>query len=116
MNEATMTKMTVTMLAALAHETRLALFRLLIRRGPEGSKAGDIARELAVPNSTLSYHLTELEQARLITSTKQQRQIIYAANMEALEDFLAFLIEDCCQTSGDPCFSLLNKRKDGCGT
>lgn len=103
---------TVQMLSALAQETRLTLFRLLVRQGPDGINAGDIARNLGVPNSTLSYHLAELEQAGLITSQKQQRQIIYAAHIENLDHFLSFLVEDCCQVSGDNCFSFLSRSQD----
>lgn len=104
------------MLSALAQETRLSLFRLLVKQGPDGMKAGDIARSLHIPNSTLSYHLTELERAGLITSQKQQRHIIYAPDLKRLDGFLSFLIEDCCQGSsqGSPqgsgglCFSFQN--------
>ena len=108
MTKETTIKTTVAMLSALAQETRLTLFRLLVKQGPDGMKAGDIARHLDIPNSTLSYHLAELERSGLITSTKQQRQIIYAPDLKQLEGFLSFLIEDCCQGSGDPCFSFQN--------
>jgi len=103
---------TVKMLSALAQETRLALFRLLVRQGPDGINAGDIARQLGVPNSTLSYHLAELEQAGLITSLKKQRQIIYTAHIENLDRFLSFLVEDCCKVSGDSCFSFLSQSQE----
>jgi len=109
MEKVTTLKTTVIMLAALAQETRLALFRLLIRHGPDGLKAGEIARALHVPNSTLSYHLTELERAGLIISTKKQRHIIYKTNLEQLDSFLSFLVEDCCHVSGDACFPFLEK-------
>ncbi len=111
MIESTNSKTAVVMLAALAQETRLALFRLLIRQGPVGLKAGDIACSLHVPNSTLSYHLTELERAGLIRSTKNRRQVIYAANLDRLDSFLSFLVEDCCQVSGSSCFSFINENK-----
>ena len=97
------------MLAALAQETRLALFRLLVQQGASGLIAGDIARTLDVPNSTLSYHLTELERSGLITSQKKQRKIIYVANLDQLDGFLSFLVADCCQASNDSCFSILDK-------
>jgi len=109
MSETQQIKNTVMMLAALAQETRLSLFRLLVRRGPDGLMAGDIARSLNVPNSTLSYHLSELERAGLLISTKKQRHIIYAANMTQVDGFLSFLIEDCCRGSGDLCFTSLDK-------
>lgn len=102
-------KKATVLLGALAHDTRLTLFRLLVRQGPEGLCAGDIARTLSVPRSTLSYHLNELEQAGLITSNKIQRQIFYAANFKQLENFLAFLVEDCCQATGEICLSFQEK-------
>ncbi len=98
---------TVAMLSALAQETRLSLFRLLIRKGPNGLNAGEIARHLNVPNSTLSYHLSELTQAGLILSHKEQRAVIYSANMDGVDWLLRFLVEDCCQGDTDYCFSFM---------
>lgn len=83
-------------LSALAQETRLAAFRLLVRRGPEGMAAGAIARRLNVAPSTLSAHLAQLERARLITSRREQRQIIYSADYAGTRRLLDFLMEDCC--------------------
>lgn len=97
------------LLGALAQDTRLSLFRLLITQGPERLCAGDIADKLSVPRSTLSYHLNELEQAGLITSEKNQRQIFYSANFKQLERFLAFLMEDCCQATGEACLTFQEK-------
>ncbi|WP_321396749.1 metalloregulator ArsR/SmtB family transcription factor [Emcibacter sp.] len=96
----------VNMLSALAQETRLSLFRLLVKAGRVGMNAGTLADKLRTPNSTLSYHLSALEQAGLISSERQQRQIIYTANYEKLEKFLGFLVEDCCQGSGEICLSI----------
>jgi len=101
-------KETTSLLGALAQETRLSLFRLLIKQGEKGLCAGDIAKHLSVPPSTLSYHLNELEQADLIRSHKIQRRIFYRANFHKLEEFLAFLVEDCCQATGDICLTLQN--------
>lgn len=102
-------KNAVAMLAALAQETRLALFRLLIKKGPDGMMAGEIAQALGVPNSTLSYHLTTLEKAGLICATKQQRSIYYATNQPHISGFFAYLIEDCCQGAEDTCFTFMMK-------
>jgi len=97
---------TVNIMAALAQETRLGLFRLLIKQGPDGLNAGTIAERLGVPRSTLSYHLAALEQVGLITARRETRQIIYAAHYGVVEGFLSFLVEDCCQGSGDICLSI----------
>ncbi|WP_204602405.1 ArsR/SmtB family transcription factor [Paremcibacter congregatus] len=105
-------KNAVNMMAALAQETRLKLFRLLIQQSPDGLMAGEIARRLGVPNSTLSYHLTALEQADLICSAKAQRAIYYTANMARLDGFLGYLIEDCCHGADNKCFTFMTRNKD----
>jgi DNA-binding transcriptional ArsR family regulator len=97
------TKQALTSLAALAHETRLAVFRLLVRRGPDDMAAGEIAQRLAVPSPTLSFHLKELERAGLIVATRRQRQIIYATDFAGTRALLDFLIRDCCQGHPDLC-------------
>lgn len=83
-------------LSALAQETRLAAFRLLVRQGPDGLAAGVIARKLHVAPSTLSAHLAQLTRARLIRSQRVQRQIIYSADYAGIQRLLDFLMEDCC--------------------
>lgn len=93
----------VAALSALAQETRLALFRALVAAGPEGVAAGDLARSLDVAASTLSHHLTTLDQAGLITHTRRQRHIIYTVNVDNVRRLLAFLIEDCCGGRPDLC-------------
>ena len=85
---------------ALAHDIRLSVFRLLIRAGANGMPAGGIATELAIPASTLSSHLSQLEQAGLIYSWREQQKIVYAVNMEGTQTLIRFLMEDCC--SGKP--------------
>jgi DNA-binding transcriptional ArsR family regulator len=90
-------------LAALAHETRLEVFRLLVRQGPSGMPAGDIAQRLAVPPPTLSFHLKELERAGLIQATRQHRQIRYATDFAGTRALLDFLMRDCCQGHPDLC-------------
>lgn len=83
-------------LAALAQETRLAVFRLLIGVGPAGLPAGAVARELGVAPATLSHHLAELEHAGLVRRWRIERQILYAVDLVGTRHLLAYLIEDCC--------------------
>lgn len=90
-------KQALSCLAALAHETRLAVFRLLVRQGPPGMPAGDIALHLGVPSPTLSFHLKELERAGLIGATRQHRQIIYATDYAGMRALIDFIMRDCCQ-------------------
>ena len=101
------TKDALAALAALAHETRLAVFRLLVTEGPNGLPAGEVAVALGVPPSTLSFHLRELERAGLLTSWRRQRQIFYAADYEGMRRFLGFLTADCCQGHPEICGGLV---------
>lgn len=82
--------------AALAQETRVRLLRLLAENGASGIAAGDLAARLAVPSSTLSFHLSAMEQAGLIQATRQGRQMIYAVRMNGLRSLLTFVTETCC--------------------
>jgi len=95
------TKTIVTALAALAQDSRLAIFRLLVQTGPEGLAAGKISEALGIAPSSLSFHMKELTFANLVVSTQQGRFIIYSANFQAMNDLIAFLTENCC--SGEPC-------------
>ena len=97
----------VAALAALAHEHRLRVFRLLVRNGPDGLSAGDIAAYLALAPSSLSFHLGHLERTGLIHSRRAQRRIIYAADLNAMGRLLSFLTEDCCGGHPEICSSLL---------
>lgn len=83
-------------LGALAHETRLALFRLLVERGPDGLSAGVLAERLGVPPSSLTFHTKHLHRAGLITQRRLSRQIIYAADFAAMNDLVRYLTENCC--------------------
>jgi DNA-binding transcriptional ArsR family regulator len=87
-------------LGALAHETRLALFRLLVTGGPEGLAAGIIAERLGVPPSSLSFHLQELVHAGLITQRRLSRNLIYSAEYGAMNDLVFYLTENCCGRGG----------------
>ena len=87
-------------LSALAQESRLETFRMLVRSGPEGMAAGEIASRLDIPHNTLSTHLSILLNAQLLNSRREGRSIIYSINFEGTRSLLAFLMEDCCQ--GNP--------------
>jgi ArsR family transcriptional regulator, arsenate/arsenite/antimonite-responsive transcriptional repressor len=93
-------------LAALAHETRLAVFRMLVAEGPSGLSAGEIAERVGVVASTLSFHLKELERAGLLRSWRRQRQIFYAADIEGTRGLLTFLTRDCCHGHPEICGDL----------
>jgi len=83
-------------LGALAQETRLDIFRLLVQKGSEGLPAGEIGMRLGQPSPTMSFHLNQLRFAGLITSRRESRSIIYSANFKAMTDLLAYLTENCC--------------------
>ena len=89
-------KRAILALGALAQETRLALFRLLVTCGPAGLPAGMIGERLGVPPSLLSFHLTQLARAGLITQRRLSRQLIYSADYGAMNALLAYLTENCC--------------------
>lgn len=88
-------------LAALAHASRLATFRLLVQAGPDGLAASRIAESLDIANSSLSFHLKELVHAGLVTSRQEGRFVIYAARFDTMNALLGFLTENCC--GGVPC-------------
>src|ERR1700683_2081197 len=90
-------------LAALAHETRLALFRMLVEQGPEGLPAGAIAERLGVPPSSLTFHVQHLHRAGLITQRRLRRQLIYAADFTAMNGLVGFLTENCCGRGAAAC-------------
>ena len=83
-------------LAALAHDHRLAVFRLLVQAGAPGRAAGAIARALDLPNSSLSFHLAQLQQSGLVTQRREGRSLIYAADFAAMQALIGFLTENCC--------------------
>ena len=83
--------------AALSQETRLAAFRLLVRAGPAGLPAGEIARALGAAPSTLSTHLGLLQRAGLVSSERRSRQIVYRADYDGVGALMKFLMEDCCK-------------------
>jgi DNA-binding transcriptional ArsR family regulator len=95
------TKTAVAALAALAQDTRLAIFRLLVERGPAGMPAGAIAGQLAVPAATLSFHLKALEQAGIARSRQEGRFVIYSADFDAMNALVGYLTKNCC--GGNTC-------------
>ena len=90
-------------LSALAQETRLAVFRMLVREAPGGVTAGAIAERLRVPPATLSFHLTQLEHARLVRARRRGRHIVYSADERGIRGLVGFLTEDCCQGRPELC-------------
>ena len=94
-------------LSALAQETRLSVFRLLVRHEPEGVPAGDIARTLGVPQNTLSTHLAIMTRAGLIDSERHSRSIIYRAALGPFRDLVTFLLKDCCAGRPEICAPLM---------
>ena len=96
------TKNALSALGALAQESRLAVFRLLVQAGPDGGMvASKIAEQLGLPASSLSFHLKELTHAQLIAARQDGRFIIYSARYDTMNGLLAFLTENCC--GGQPC-------------
>jgi ArsR family transcriptional regulator, arsenate/arsenite/antimonite-responsive transcriptional repressor len=98
-------------LGALAQETRLDIFRMLVQKGPEGIPAGEMGARLALPSPTLSFHLNQLRFAGLIASRRESRSIIYSANFTAMTDLVGYLTENCC--GGRP--ELCAPSASGCG-
>jgi DNA-binding transcriptional ArsR family regulator len=89
--------------AALAHELRLEVFRLLVATLPDGMAAGQIARRLGVPSSTLSTHLAQLERAGLLKSRRERQQILYAVDTDGTKELVGFLVNDCCNGRPELC-------------
>lgn len=83
-------------LSALAHETRLDVFRHLVQAGPDGAPAGEIGESLGVPSPTLSFHLKELKIAGIVRADRRGRSIVYRADYESMNDLLGYLSKNCC--------------------
>lgn len=97
-------------LGALAQEHRLALFRLLVQAGDQGMAAGSLADTLALPNSSLSFHLAHLHRAGLIGQRREGRSLIYTADYAAMNALVAYLMENCC--GGEDCSPLAAERRE----
>ncbi len=93
---------------ALAQESRLAVFRLLVREEPNGLPVGEISRRIGIVPSTLSGHLGVLKRAGLLRSTRHQREIHYAAKLDAMGDLIRFILEDCCDGQVENCDKILS--------
>jgi len=94
-------------LGALAHDTRLSVFRMLVQAGPEGMIAGGIAEHCGVPPSTMSHHLAALERAGLVQSARESRLIRYRADYPGMRRLMTFLMQDCCQGLPEMCSDLV---------
>ena len=105
---------TLKALGALAQESRLEAFRLLVHSGSEGMAAGEIARALKVPHNTMSSHLSILANAGLIGSRRVSRSIIYSIDFDGTRELLSFLMEDCCQGRPELCAPVLDSLLPGC--
>ncbi len=93
-------------LASLAQVTRLDLYRLLVQQGPQGLAAGQIAKQLGIPATTLSFHLNHVQQSGLITAKRAGRSIIYSANYQVMQQLIDYLSHNCCEAqpaSSDCC-------------
>ena len=90
-------------LSALAHEHRLAVYRLLVEQGPEGLSAGEIAERVGMVPSSLTFHVQTLHRAGLITQRRASRQLFYAADFGAMNGLVAYLTENCCGRAGVSC-------------
>lgn len=99
-------------LSALAQEHRLQLFRLLVQAGADGMAAGELARAIDIPNSSLSFHLAHLNRAGLIEQRRAGRSLIYSADYRAMDRLVAYLMENCCGGAGcAPSLATIEKEK-----
>lgn len=101
----------VIMFDALSQETRLRAFRLLVKAGPVGLAAGAISDALDTPHNTMSFHLSHLSNAGIISYRKESRSVIYSANFDATHDLITFMVKDCCSNEFS---SIRQDRKTGC--
>jgi ArsR family transcriptional regulator, arsenate/arsenite/antimonite-responsive transcriptional repressor len=101
-------------LAALAQESRLAVFRLLVKAGPDGLAAGRVAAALDIAPATLSFHLKELANAGLVTARSESRFVYYSANFEQMAALMTYLTENCCQGMPDECLAVVETALGRC--
>ena len=103
------TRAAIGSLSALAQETRLAIFRMLVEAGTSGLAAGLIAEKLDIPASSLSFHLAELHRAGLIDQRRESRSLIYSANYRAMNALVGFLTENCCGGNPAACAAVISR-------
>lgn len=99
--------------SALSQSSRMAIFRLLVHVGPKGLQVGEISRRLGIVTSTLSGHLSILRRANLLVSTRDQREIYYAANLGAVNNLINFLLADCCEGRLENCSEIMTLLEAG---
>ena len=99
----------ITALSALAQEHRLRVFRMLVKEGPSGLSAGEIAARIGAAPSALSFHLSHLERAGLLHAWRVKRNVYYAVEVEGMRRLLAFLSEDCCRGQPELCGGIANQ-------
>jgi len=107
-------KSAVAALTALAQETRLSVFRLLIEAGPEGLAAGAVAEKLDVLPATLSFHLKELSRVGLVTSRQESRFVYYSANFDQMAALMTFLTQNCCRGMPQECLTVVETALGRC--
>lgn len=105
-------KNAIAALAALAQDTRLDVFRLLVQAGPDGLPAGRIGEVLGLPSATLSFHLNHLRHAGLVTFRREGRSLIYVAEYTAMNALLAYLTENCCAGAEAACAPACSPKAD----
>ncbi len=90
-------------LGALAHEHRLAIYRLLVQQGPRGLSAGSVGERVGLVPSSLTFHLQALQRAGLVTQRRDGRQLIYSADYDVMSELVGYLTDNCCAGSGETC-------------
>jgi len=104
----------VSALGALAQETRLSIYRLLVEAGQEGESVGRIGDVLNVPGATLSFHLKELARSGLVTSRQERQFIYYAVDFERMAELMAFLTQNCCRGMPEKCLTVVETALGSC--
>jgi ArsR family transcriptional regulator, arsenate/arsenite/antimonite-responsive transcriptional repressor len=107
-------KTAVTALGALAQETRLSIYRMLVEAGPDGVAAGRIGEALEVPGATLSFHLKELARAGLVSAKQEKQFIYYAADFKRMAELMIFLTKNCCQGMPQECLTVVETALGRC--